>query len=74
MDAFLKHQMQAEERYAKQEEERWQKEMEFEEKRRKEDQEHELRMMELLGRMFHGGNQTYGRPYEFNDDAYNPRY
>ena len=73
MDTFLKYQMEAEERHAKQEEERWQKEMEFEEKRRLENQEHELRMMKLLGRMFHGGNQTYGRSYEF-DDTYNPRY
>ena len=72
MDTFLKYQMEAEERHTKQEEERWQ-EMEFEEKRRLENQEHELRMMELLGHMFHRGNQTYGRSYEF-DDTYNPRY
>ena len=37
---------------------RWrrQKEMEFKENRRQQNQEHELRMMELLGCMFHGGN------------------
>ena len=60
MDTFLKYQMEAEERHAKQEEERWQKEMEFEDKRRLENQEHEheLRMMELLGRMFHSSNST----------------
>ena len=70
MDTFLKYQMEAEEQHAKQEEGRWQ-EMGFEEKRRLENQEYELRMMELLGRMFHGGNHTYGRSYEF-DDTYNP--
>ena len=47
---FLKYQMEADEQYAKQDEERWQKKMEFKENRRQQNQEHELRMMELLGR------------------------
>ena len=36
----------------KNEEERWQNKTELEEKRRREDQEHEMRMMRMLGQMF----------------------
>ena len=66
MEAFLKYQVEAEERYTKQEDERWQKEMDYEERRR--------RMMELLGPMFCGGSHTYGIPYEFDDDTYHHSY
>ena len=66
METFMAYQCEAEERYQKNEEERWQKEIELEEKRRKEGQEHELRMMRMLGQMFQGGG--YHRQYEFDYD------
>jgi hypothetical protein len=59
MESFMTYQHEAEERYQRNEE-RWQKEIEVEEKRRKEDQEHEMRMM---GQMFQG---SYHRQYEFD--------
>ena len=53
MEAFTKNQREAEERFQRHEEECWQKEVELEEKRRRED--HEMRMMQMLGQMFQGG-------------------
>ena len=71
IDAFLKYQKEAEERFVKFEEERWQKEVELEEKRRQQEQEHEMRMMEMMGRMFGGRNaHNYGGMYNFNDSDY----
>ena len=61
MESFMAYQREAEERYQRNEEERWQREIEMEEKRRKEDQEHEMRMM---GQMFQGS--SYHRQYEFD--------
>ena len=40
--------------------------IELEENRKKEDQEHELRMMRMLGQMFQGVG--YHRQYEFDYD------
>ena len=69
--AFLKYQKEAEERFVKFEEERWQKEVELEEKRRKQEQEHGIRMMEMMGQMFGGRNaHSYGGMYNFNDSDY----
>ena len=45
--SFIKYQAEAEKR----EEERWRKEMELEETWRREDQQHELHMMQMLGQM-----------------------
>ena len=64
MESFMAYQWEAEERYQKNEEERWQKEIELEEKRRREDQEHEMRMMRMLGQLFQGS--SYHRQYEFD--------
>ena len=66
--------MEAEEQYTKQEDERLQKEVDHEERERRENQEHEPRMMELLGRMFGGGSHTYGTPCEFENDTYHRSY
>ncbi len=53
IDSFVKYQIEAEERFQRYEEERWKKEAGFEEKRRREDQEHEMRMIQMLaGQMF----------------------
>ena len=48
MSAFMKFQAEAEERFEKREEERWKKEMEMEERRRKDDQKHEMQLMQML--------------------------
>ena len=48
MKAFVKYQGEADEKFEKREEERWKKEMEFEERHRKEYQQHEMRMMQML--------------------------
>ena len=75
VDFFLKYQKEAEERFMKYEEERWQKEVELEEKRRKQDQDHEIRMMEMIGRMFgRGSPHNYGGMYNFDEDTYRSGY
>lgn len=51
IESFIKYQNEAEQRFRKWEEERWNKETELEEKRRKEDREHEVRLFEMLGQM-----------------------
>lgn len=48
IDAFLTHHEAAEERFVKQEEERWEKETELEDKRRSEDRAHEMRMLQIM--------------------------
>ena len=50
IESFVKYQSEAEEKFRKWEE-RWEKEMEIEEKRRKEDREHEMRLFQMLGQM-----------------------
>ena len=57
INVFMKSQADAEERFQKREEERWKKEMELEEKQRREDRQHQLQMMQMLGQMIQG------RPY-----------
>ena len=54
LESFSERQREAEERFQRYEEERWQKELDVEERRRKEDREHEMRMMAMLGQMFQG--------------------
>lgn len=51
MTSFAKFQAEADEKYEKREEERWKKEMELEERRRKEDQQDEIHMMQMLGQL-----------------------
>ena len=66
VEAFVKHQTEAAERFKKDEEERWKKECELEEKRREEDKQHEIRMMQMLGQMF-GSYRHYTEPYDDSD-------
>ena len=51
VDSFPKFQALAEERFYKHEQQQWEKEKELEEKRRREDREHEICMMQLFGQM-----------------------
>ena len=51
MESFVKYQKEVEERFKKDEKERWKKECKLEEKRRQ-DKQHEIRMMQMLGQMF----------------------
>ena len=49
-EVFIKYQQASEERFMKWEEEQWKRECEMKERRRKQDQEHEMRMLEMLSR------------------------
>ena len=49
MESFTMYHRDAEEKYQKYEEERWQKDIELEEIRRREDREHDIKMMQMLG-------------------------
>ena len=75
IEAFVKYQREAEERFQRNEE-RWKKETELEEKRRREDQEHEMRVMQMLGQMFQGGGSyrnytpNTGPQYDYEDSDY----
>lgn len=70
MDAFIAYQRECDERYERQEQERWKREVEVEEKRRKEDREHELRMIQqLIQHQPHP--HTYHHQLDFvNDNTY----
>ena len=75
IDAFVKYQKEAEERFMKYEVDRWRKEVELEDKRRTQEQEHEARMMEMLGRMLGRSTHNYSGMYDFNEDTnYRPGY
>ena len=64
IESFMKYQREAEERYQKWEEQRWQKETELEEKRRQEEQQHEMRLFQVLGSII--------KPRESYHTDYNP--
>ena len=67
MNAFIKYQPEAEKR----EELRWKKELELEEKRRREDQQHELWVMQMIGQMLQQQRSyppSNSSPYDFNYD------
>ena len=49
--SFMTFQEEAEERFQKWEEERWKKEAEIEEKRQREERDHEIRLFQMLGQM-----------------------
>ena len=67
LDAFVKYQVEAEERFQNREDERLKKETELDEKRRKEDQQHQMRMMQLIGQMMQ--RRSYPpSSYDFNYD------
>lgn len=68
MDSFTMYQRNADEQYQKREEDRWQRDVELEEKRRREDQEHDIRMMRMLGELFKGDSYNHydNRHYDFD--------
>ena len=68
MESFIRHQAEAEERYQTWEEDRWTKETELDDKRRKEDREHELRLFNLLGQMINPANKYPPPSYDYNYD------
>ena len=63
MNQFIQYQTDTEERFRKAEEDRWMKEMEHEDQRRKEDREHEVRMLRMLGDIMRQNYNPYP-PYE----------
>ena len=68
IESFTKYQGEAEDRYQKWEEDRWKKETELEDKRRKEDREHELQLFQMLGWMMNPTNSYPSPSYNFNYD------
>ena len=74
LNGFIQYQAESEERVKKIGEEQWKKEMEFEEKRMKEQQAHEMRMMQLMGQMLQRRQNLppSTSPYDFNyhDDTF----
>ena len=66
MESFTMYQRDADEKYQKG---RWQKDIELEEKRRRENREHDIRMMQMLGSIFQGGNY-----YNYNAGQYDYDY
>lgn len=64
---FMKYQRESEERFQQLREEQWKNEKEIEERRRREDKEHELRIIQMLGQGFN--NYNYSTPphqYDFD--------
>ena len=51
MEAFMEYQKEAEERFWRHEEEKWEKERELEYRKRQDDQQHELRMLQMISQM-----------------------
>ncbi|XP_064400478.1 uncharacterized protein LOC135346698 [Halichondria panicea] len=69
-ETFLSYQREAEERFEKREEERWDKERKLEDVRRKEEQAHQLQMMQMLGQMIQQPRQYFPPPSQsFNQDS-----
>ena len=58
-----------EDTFRKWEEERWEKEIEFQEKRRREDREHELRLFQMLGQISKPWESRY--PTNYPTSPYN---
>ena len=65
IESFIKYQNESEKSYRKWEEERWEKELEVDEKRRKENQEHEIRLFQMLGQMVKPRESFPASPYNF---------
>jgi hypothetical protein len=68
IEGFVKYQSEADEKYRKWEEERWRKETELDEKRRKEEREHEMRLFQMLAQMTKPNtypSQQYNFDYEY---------
>ena len=67
LDMFMKSQADAKERFQMREDERWKKEMELEERQRREDRQHQLQMMQMLGQMLQ--SRPYPSQYGFDYDT-----
>lgn len=65
IESFVKYQNESKESYRKWEEEHWEKELELDEKRSKENQEHEIRLFQMLGQMVKPGENYPASPYKF---------
>ena len=66
VETFMRFQNESEERFLRAEQVRWKREMEYEDRRRKEDREHEIKLMELFMHM----QQPYPGPpntYDYED-------
>ncbi len=74
METFLDYQREAEERFERREEERWERERKLEDVRRKEEQAHQLQMMQMLGQMIQQPRQYYppsSQPFNQDSNEYN---
>ena len=63
----MMYQRDADEQYKKQEE-RWKKDEELEEKRRQEDRQHDMRMMQMLGSILQGSSYNSYNPEQYEFD------
>ena len=71
VEAFVKYQTEAEEKFRKWEEERWKKEEELEEKQRREEREHEIRLFQMLEEMIKpldNNQHTMSYPSQYSFD------
>ena len=66
MESLAQLQNEVEAKHDKHEDERW-KEMEIEERRR-EDKEHQMNMMRMLGQMFQAGSKHHNYAEQFDYD------
>ena len=64
VESFMSFQKEAEERFQKSEEERWEKEVDIDDKRQREERDHEIRLFQMLGQMI--------RPRENYPNTYPP--
>ena len=65
IESFIKYQAEAEEKFMKHEKECWEKEIELEEKRRKEDQEHEIRLFQMLEQLIKPSTYPTNSPFHY---------
>ena len=69
LDTLLSYQREAEERFRGYEDERWKRETELEEKRRREDQEHDMRVMGMLASMLQPRPPQYRQRQDFEEES-----
>ena len=72
LETFLGYQREAEERFERREEERWERERKLDETRRKEEQAHQLNMLQMLGQMINQPRPSQYFPLSsqpFNPDS-----
>ena len=66
MASFIKQQDEAKERFKKWEDERWQRNMEIEEERRRDNKAHDIQLFQMLGDMLGGAGQRHGSQSYFD--------